>query len=244
MFIRVKGDPMNKQVRIITVTSLALLGILCISSGIMYSNLKENNVDNKILIVVEQKQISKKEDIDIKLKNLTIEVNTPLSVKIIDYLDSAVSDEVLANLKLDTSSVNVTEPGTYNYTVKYKKKTYKGIIIVKEKEVETNALQSITLRTLNIKIGTALNTDLSTYIIEPLNDEQKNSMVLDLSSVNVNKAGTYQYTVKFNNSIYTGNIIITEDQPTLSTNITNNQPPQENEQNNQTTNSNNETETN
>ena len=244
MFIRVKGDPMNKQVRIITVTSLALLGILCISSGIMYSNLKENNVDNKILIVVEQKQISKKEDIDIKLKNLTIEVNTPLSVKIIDYLDSAVSDEVLANLKLDTSSVNVTEPGTYNYTVKYKKKTYKGIIIVKEKEVETNALQSITLRTLNIKIGTALNTDLSTYIIEPLNDEQKNSMVLDLSSVNVNKAGTYQYTVKFNNSIYTGNIIITEDQPTLSTNITNNQPPQENEQNNQTTNSNNETKTN
>lgn len=225
---------MNKQVRIITVTSLALLGILCISSGIMYSNLKENNIDKKILIVVEQKQISKNEDIDIKLKNLTIEVNTPLSVKIIDYLDSAVSDEVLANLKLDTSSVNVTEAGTYNYTVKYKKKTYKGIIIVKEKEVETNTLQSITLRTLNIKIGTALNTDLSTYIIEPLNDEQKNSMILDLSSVNVNKAGTYQYTIRFNNSIYTGNIIITEDQPTLSTNIDNNNqqqtPPNQNQQ--------------
>ena len=220
---------MNNQVRIITVTSLALLGILCISSGVMYSKLQESNVNQSVLVVVEQKQVSKEEDIDIKLKDITIEVNTPLSVKIIDYLDSAVSDEVLANLKLDTSSVNVTEPGTYNYTVKYKKKTYNGIIIVKEKEVAPNTLQSITLRTLNIKIGTALNTDLATYIIEPLTDEQKNAMILDLSSVNVNKAGTYQYTVRFNNSIYTGNITITEDQPTLSTNIdsnNNNQQPQ------------------
>ena len=218
---------MNKQVRIVTVTSLALLGILCISSGVMYSNLQTSKTNNRVLVVVEQKQVSKEEDIDIKLKDITIEVNTPLSVKIIDYLDSAVSDEVLANLKLDTSSVNVTEPGTYNYTVKYKKKTYNGIVIVKEKEVIPNTLQSITLRTLNIKIGTALNTDLATYIIEPLTDEQKNAMVLDLSNVNVNKAGTYQYTVRFNNSIYTGNITITEDQPTLSTNIDNTNNSQE-----------------
>ena len=120
MIIRVKGDYMNNQVRIITVTSLALLGILCISSGVMYNNLQSSKTNNRVLVVVEQKQVSKEEDIDIKLKDITIEVNTPLSVKIIDYLDSAVSDEVLANLKLDTSSVNVTEPGTYNYTVKYK----------------------------------------------------------------------------------------------------------------------------
>ena len=114
---------MDKHVRIITVTALSLLGVLCIASGVMYSSLQANNVEEKVLVVVEQKQVSKENDIDIKLKNLTIEVNTPLSVKIIDYLDSAVSDEVLANLKLDTSEVNVTEPGTYNYTVTYKKKT-------------------------------------------------------------------------------------------------------------------------
>ena len=104
---------MTKQVRIIVVSALTLLGILCITSGIMYSSLQAQNIDNKVLIVVEQKQISKETDVNIKLKNITIEVNTPLSVKIIDYLDSAVSDEVLANLKLDTSSVNVTEVGTY-----------------------------------------------------------------------------------------------------------------------------------
>lgn len=218
---------MDKHIRIITVTSLSLLGILCISSGIMYSSLKAKNVDKKVLVIVEQKQVSKETDVDIKLKDLTIEVNTPLSVKIIDYLDSAVSDEVLANLELDTSSVNVTQPGTYNYTITYKKKIYNGIIIVKEKEVPTNTLQSITLRTLNVNIGTALSTDISNYVIEPLTDEIKSTMFIDLSKVNVNAAGSYQYTITYNNSIYTGTITITETQPTLSTTITEEKTPQE-----------------
>ena len=210
---------MDKHVRIITVTALSLLGVLCIASGVMYNSLQANNVEEKVLVVVEQKQVSKENDIDIKLKNLTIEVNTPLSVKIIDYLDSAVSDEVLANLKLDTSEVNVTEPGTYNYTVTYKKKTYQGIIIVKEKEVTNNTLQSITLKTVNINVGTALPTDVSNYVIEPLTDDIKATMLIDLSKVNVNTAGNYQYTITYNNSIYTGTIVVTETQPTLSTNI-------------------------
>ena len=210
---------MDKHVRIITVTALSLLGVLSIASGVMYNSLQANNVEEKVLVVVEQKQVSKESDIDIKLKNLTIEVNTPLSVKIIDYLDSAVSDEVLANLKLDTSEVNVTEPGTYNYTVTYKKKTYQGIIIVKEKEVTNNTLQSITLKTVNINVGTALPTDVSNYVIEPLTDDIKATMLIDLSKVNVNTAGNYQYTITYNNSIYTGTIVVTETQPTLSTNI-------------------------
>ena len=210
---------MDKHIRIITVSSLALLGMLCISSGVMYNSLQSNSVDEKVLVIVEQKQVSKETDVDIKLKNLTIEVNTPLSVKIIDYLDSAVSDEVLANLKLDTSSVNVTEPGTYNYTITYKKKTYQGIIIVKEKEVTTNTLQSITLKTININIGTTLSPDISNYVIEPLTDDVKSTMLIDLSKVNVNLAGNYQYTITYNNSIYTGTIVVTESQPTLSTNI-------------------------
>ena len=117
---------MDKHTRIICVSSIFLLGIICIASGIMYLSLEENNVEKKILVVVEKKQINPETDIEIKLKNLTVEVNTPLSVKIIDYLDSAVSNEVLANLKLDTSSVNVTQPGTYNYTVTYTKYNFKN----------------------------------------------------------------------------------------------------------------------
>ncbi len=210
---------MDKQVRIVTVTALSLLGVLCISSGVMYSFLENNNVEEKVLVVVEQKQVSKDSDIDIKLKDLTIEVNTPLSVKIIDYLDSAVSDEVLANLKLDTSEVNVTVAGTYNYTITYKKKAYQGIIIVKEKEVEENSLQSITLKTVNINVGTTLPTDISNYVIETLSDDVKATMLIDLSKVNVNVAGSYQYTITYNNSIYAGKIVVTENQPTLSTKL-------------------------
>ncbi len=223
---------MNKHIRIISVSALALLGILCIASGVMYSSLQSNNVEEKILVVVEQKQVSTDADVNIKLKNLTIEVNTPLSVKIIDYLDSAVSDEVLANLKLDTSSVNVTEPGTYNYTITYKEKIYQGIITVKEPEITNTGLQSITLKTVNVSIGTALSTDISTYVIEPLTDEIKSAMLIDLSNVNVNKAGNYQYTITYNNSIYTGTIVVTESQPTLSTNIDTNANANQNNQEN------------
>lgn len=214
---------MDKNIRIICVSALTLLGIMCITSGVMYSKLQSNNIEEKILVVVEQKRVSTDTDVNIKLKDLTIEVNTPLSVKIVDYLETAVSDEVLANLKLDTSSVNVTQTGTYNYTVTYKKKKYNGIIIVKEKQVTNNTLQSITLKTLKFNIGTPLSTDISNYIIEPLTEEIKSTMIIDLSNVNVNKAGSYQYTIKYNNSIYTGTITITESQPTLSTTIGDNQ---------------------
>ena len=226
---------MDRHIRIITVSALSLLGVLCISSGVMYNSLQESNVNQKVLVVVEQKQVSKESDVDIKLKNLTIEVNTPLSVKIVDYLDSAVPDEVLANLKLDTSSVNVTEPGTYNYTVTYKKKKYQGIIVVKEKQVSNNALHSITLKTINLNVGTALPTDVSNYVIEPLTDDVKATMLIDLSKVNVNLAGSYQYTITYNNSIYTGTIVVTESQPTLSTDIGNENtttttPPENNQE--------------
>ena len=44
-------------------------------------------------------------------------------------------------------------------------------------------------------------------------------MLIDFSKVNVNKAGSYQYTITYNNSIYTGTIVVAETQPTLSTDI-------------------------
>ncbi len=207
---------MKKSTRFLLITTLNILGILSIASGIMYSSLQKKASKKTILVVVEQKQIQKEIDANIKLKNLTIEINTPLSIKIVDYLESAVSDEVLANLKLDTSSVDVTKVGTYSYTVTYKKKVYKALITVKETPKSTESLQSITLKTLNIKVGTIPPTDISNYIIEPLTDEVKSTMIIDLSNVNVNKPGSYQYTIKYNNSIYTGTITVTNDQPTLA----------------------------
>ena len=230
---------MEKKVRIITVGTLAALGVFCISSGFMYSSLLDNNTNETVLVVVQQRQISNDEP-DIEPKNLEIEVNTPLSIKIIDYLNSAVSDEVLANLTLDTSNVNVTVPGTYQYVITYKDKSYEGTIVVKEPET-TTPTQTITLKSFNIKIGTTLSNDISAYVTETLTDDIKAQMILDISKVNPLIAGTYQYTITYNNSIYTGTITVIEDQPTLDNN-NNSTPgtepagtPTEEDQNNATT---------
>ena len=108
---------MNQKIRLVTVSSFALLGILCISSGTMYTKLQQKNIKQTSLVVVKQKRVSKKEEVNLKLKNFEIEVDTPLSVKISDYLEEIVNNDILSNLKLDTSKVNVTQPGVYQYII-------------------------------------------------------------------------------------------------------------------------------
>ncbi len=215
--IIVKGDRMNKNIRIITVSTFALLGILCITTGIYYAKNEKKDVNKTVFVVVQKRQLAKQEEATIKLKNIEIEVNTPLSVKIVDFLDSKVSNEVLANLTLDTSTVNVTQPGTYQYSITYQTKVYTGTIVVKEKQTPTSEFQNITLKALNVKLGTILTNEISNYIIENVSDETKALMKLDISQVNTNIAATYQYNITYNNSVYTSTITVTEDQPTLST---------------------------
>ncbi len=206
---------MDKKIRLIVVSSFTLLGILCISCGCLYSKLDQENNNQTIALVVSQKmQDNEKADFNIKLKNFEIETNTPLSIKIADYLDETVSDEVLANLKLDTSSVNVKEVGTYKYKVYYKKKEFEGTIKVIEKVAPTNQVDTISIKEFTIKKGTALSTNPADYITDPnpLTDEIKALLKFDFSEVDISKPGTYQYTVTYNNSIYTANITVTEDQ--------------------------------
>lgn len=206
---------MDKKIRLIVVSSFTLLGILCISCGCLYSKLDQESNNQTIALVVSQKmQDNEKADFNIKLKNFEIETNTPLSIKIADYLDETVSDEVLANLKLDTSSVNVKEVGTYKYKVYYKKKEFEGTIKVIEKVAPTNQIDTISIKSFTIKKGTALSTNPADYITEPnpLTDEIKALLKFNFSEVDINKPGTYQYTVTYNNSIYTANITVTEDQ--------------------------------
>ena len=206
---------MDKKVRLIVVSSFTLLGILCISCGCLYSKLDQENNNQTIALVVSQKmQDNEKADFSIKLKNFEIETNTPLSIKIADYLNETVSDEVLANLKLDTSSVNVKEVGTYKYKVYYKKKEFEGTIKVIEKVAPTNQVDTISIKSFTIKKGTTLSTNPADYITEPnpLTDEVKALLKFNFSEVDINKPGTYQYTVTFNNSIYTANITVTENQ--------------------------------
>ena len=205
---------MDKKIRLVVVSSFALLGTLCISCGCLYSKLDDEQGQTVAIVVSQKLQANQKQEVALKLKNFELETNTPLSIKIADYLEEAVSEEILANLKLDTSNVDVTKVGTYKYQVYYKKKAFEGTIRIIEKVAPTNQVDTIMLKSFTIKKGTALSTNPADYISEPnpLTDEVKALLKFDLSGVDITKPGQYQYTVTFNNSIYTANITVTEDQ--------------------------------
>jgi len=196
---------MDKKIRLVVVSSFALLGTLCISCGCLYSKLDDEQAQTVAIVVSQKLQANQKQEVALKLKNFELETNTPLSIKIADYLEEAVSEEILANLKLDTSNVDVTKVGTYKYQIYYKKKAFEGTIKI---------IENVALKSFTIKKGTALSTNPADYISEPnpLTDEVKALLKFDLSGVDITKPGQYQYTVTFNNSIYTANITVTEDQ--------------------------------
>lgn len=205
---------MDKKIRLVVVSSFALLGTLCISCGCLYSKLDDEQGQTVAIVVSQKLQANQKQEVNLKLKNFELETNTPLSIKIADYLEEAVSEEILANLKLDTSNVDVTKAGTYKYLISYKKRSFEGIIKIIEKVAPANQVDSITVKSFTIKKGTPLSTNPADYISEPapLTDEVKTLLKFDLSGVDITKPGQYQYTVTFNNSIYTANITVTEDQ--------------------------------
>ena len=139
------------------------------------------------------------------------EINQPISMNVKDYLENAddIEDNILKELQLDTSMVNVNQAGNYTYTITYKKKTFNGSFEIKEKPLPDMIL---TLKTLNLELGSALSTDIQTYITETLSDEIKNNVKLNLANVNTAQAGNYQYTVTYNGRLYTGTITIYEPQ--------------------------------
>lgn len=75
----------------------------------------------------------------------------------------------------------------------------------------------LTLKSLNLEIGSALSTDIQNYISETLTEEVKQNIKLDLTNVNTAQAGNYQYTVTYNGRLYTGTITIYEPNKTENT---------------------------
>lgn len=200
----------------IMIIALSISGLLSITSGAV---LNKMNVKpkNKVKIKIIEKQVPKKKSNIPILKEITVEVNEPISVNINDYIENLddIDTKVLNKFKLDTSLVNVTQVGTYTYTISYKDKKYNGTVNVKEKELPT--INNMTLKELSLELGSKLPQNLNDYVVETIPEEAKNSIVINLSKVNTNMAGTYQYTVTYKDKIYTGNIIIYEAQPQIIT---------------------------
>ena len=195
---------------------MAIGGIAFITSGLIMSTSNRTIIEKKYNLEVTEKKVNEAKTNEIKLKEIVLEINTPLSVDIKDYLQNAneLSSSTLKQLKLDTSMININEAGKYTYTISYNKKKYNGICTIKAKELPK---QVITLKELRLAKGSALSTNLTSYIKEELIDEVKNNITLDLSKVNTAQPGEYLYTVTYDSNVYTAKIIVYEPQTTIIT---------------------------
>ena len=206
----------KKESRFLSLT-IASCGLLLIGSGlIMINTVKQPTVKYNYSVSIKEQKISQSKTNEIKLKEMELEINNPMSLNIKDYIENAdqIEPSILKSLKLDTSLVNINQAGTYPYTIKYKKKKYNGSFIIKEKELPQVEL---TLKNLSLEKGAALSTNVSAYIVEDLTEEVRNNIIINLKDVNTTQPGEYQYTVTYNNKIYTGKIWIYEKQPTIIT---------------------------
>ncbi len=199
-----------KETRIISL-ALASWGIILTGSGLTMNLMTKPAPVAKNDLNVIHKRVAEVKSNEIKLKDIELEINEPLSVNVKDYLENAndIDDETLKALKLDTSMVKTSEPGTYTYTVSYKKKKYNGTLVIKEKELPN---VDLTVNNLTLTIGSPLSTDKQIYVKETLTDEMKEAIIIDLTKVNTTKAGNYEYTVIYNNISYTGHIEVIEPQ--------------------------------
>lgn len=197
-----------KGKRILSLT-LAVWGFVFIVTGLILSGQDRTITKNVYAVSVNTKKVAQLNANRIELKDMELEINNPLSVDVKDYLQNPNSLEksILKALKLDTSMVNINEAGIYSYTVTFKKNVYTGKFTIRAKEIPNFVL---TLKEVNLYVGDAISTNVSSYIKENLPEEVRNNLILDLSAVTTAKPDTYTYTITYNKKTYTGKIIVTE----------------------------------
>ena len=200
---------LSKKQRYIIVGVTAAWGLIFIGSGISMSFMNTPITKTTKELKITQKRVANMKSNEILLKPMEQEINQPISMNVKDYLENAndIDNKIINELQLDTSMVNVNQAGDYTYIITYKKKTFNGTFTIKEKPLPDMVL---TLKTLNLEVGSALSTDIQNYITETLTDEVKQNIKLDLTNVNTAQAGNYQYTVTYNGRLYTGTITIYE----------------------------------
>lgn len=207
----------TKEKRILSIT-LGIWGTFLVISGLIMNTQMKPIIQTNYRLKIERKKVelAQGKTNEIKLKDIEIEINTPISVNIKDYLEdsSIITEETIKKLKLDTSRVNINEANTYQYTITYGKKKYIGNIKVKQKELPNI---TITLKEINLTIGESLSSNPRAFIQEDITDEVFNNLTLDLSKVKQNVAGTYEYYITYKGISYQQKIIVKEPGPTIIT---------------------------
>lgn len=213
----------DKEKRIISIT-LASFGVFMIGSGLIMNAQVKPIINTKYTLSLNTKRISEAQakKKEIKVKNFEIELNTPISVDIKDYLEEVdkIDVELIKKLKLDTSLVNINQVGKYQYTITCGKKKYLGNITVKEKEVKPppfTVKEKITIP----KGGTLDVNNKALYLNNTPPADVLANIIIDISAVDLGKVGPYQFSVTYLDTKYTGIIDVIETDV-----VTQNQQPQ------------------
>ena len=206
----------RKEMQILSIV-LAGWGSILIGNGISMMQGKETLTKINYKLNITTKQISEVQakKNEIIPKDITIEEGKPISGNIKDYLVDAdqVADDMLQQLSqgLDTSNVNINKPGTYTYTISYKKKIFQGKITVEAKELPK---VTITLKSKKLPTTGTLSRNIKDYVYEEENmtEEVYNNMILDLEEVaaHLSTPGKYKYRVIYNDTTYYGDFDIFE----------------------------------
>jgi len=207
----------SKQNRILSIF-LASIAVFLIGSGLIMNAESKPIIHTKYTVTVSTKKVAEtqaKTD-EIKVKNIEIEINNPLSVDVKDYLEDVekLSDSTIKSLKLDTSLVNINQAGSYKYTIIFNKKKYLGTIKVKEKELPSVTL---TLKTISIKTKDALSSNPRTFLEGEIPDEVYNNLTLDISKVDTENQGDYTYYIIYKGVTYQGKVEVRDPGPTIIT---------------------------
>ena len=118
---------LTQKEKIILSVTIAIWGVILIGSGLVL-NAQDRTITKTVYSLnVSKKRVAQQRTNEIKLKKIEIEINTPLSVDVKDYLEDLdnLEENIFDYLKLDISTVKNTEVGEYTYTITYKKKKYK-----------------------------------------------------------------------------------------------------------------------
>ena len=211
----------QREIQILSIV-IAAWGIFFITSGAVMSQDKKTVTKKVFTVSVDKKQISQiqAKRNEVILKEITIEEGTPISTNVRDYLENPnqIAEAMLEQLAagLDTSNVNINQPGTYTYTISFKKKVYQEKITVNAKPLPK---VTITLKEKNMPTTGTISRNVRDYIYEEITDEVAVNMILDLKEVIAHQKipGKYKYSIIYNDTTYYGDFIIREPVETSST---------------------------
>lgn len=195
---------------------LALWSVFLILSGVFMNTQTKSIIQTDYAIHTDLRKISglKAKTNEIKLKEIEIEIDTPISIDVKDYLENVenLSEDAIRSLKLDTSLVNIHQAGDYVFHITYQKKTYDGKIIVKEKELPN---VTFSLKTISLNTKDPISDDPKVFVNEDVAPEVYSNMKLDTSKVDTSTQGDYTYYITYKDVVYQGKVEVRDLCPTV-----------------------------